>query len=194
MKLNKLINTGFTLIELMVTLAIASILLLVAAPSLTAFKRNSELTSLSNTLLSAMNAARGEAMKRNMAAYVTPTDGGASWNNGWIVFVDKNNNQVFDDESTDLLVMTQSAPAGYFSITGNKSAGETPAYIRFDGSGYPKAKNGDGVPNLTLTIQRNDLTAAALYENTRYLKIDRVGRVRICKPKSASDTDCKSSD
>ena len=31
--------------------------------------------------------------------------------------VDKNNNQVFDDESTDLLVMTQSAPAGYFSIT-----------------------------------------------------------------------------
>ena len=192
MKLNKLINTGFTLIELMVTLTIASILLLVAAPSLTAFKRNSELTSLSNTLLSAMNAARGEAMKRNMAAYVTPTDGGASWDNGWIVFVDKNNNQVFDDESTDLLVMTQSAPAGYFSITGKKSAGETPAYIRFDGSGYPKLKDG-GNGALSLTVKRNDLTATALYENTRHLMIDTVGRVRICKPKSASDTDCKPS-
>ena len=193
MKLNKLINTGFTLIELMVTLAIASILLLVAAPSLTAFKRNSELTSLSNTLLSAMNAARGEAMKRNMAAYVTPTDGGASWDNGWIVFVDKNNNQVFDDENTDLLVMTQSAPAGYFSITGNKSAGENPAYIRFDGSGYPKEKDGSS-GNLTFIIKRNDLTAAALYENNRHLMIDTVGRVRICKPKSASDADCKPSD
>lgn len=192
MKLHKLINAGFTLIELMVTLAIASILLLVAAPSLTDFKRNSELTSLSNTLLSAVNAARGEAMKRNMAAYVTPTDGGASWGAGWIVFVDKNNNQVFDDENTDFLVMTQSTPAGYFSITGSGSAKESAAYIRFNGSGYPKEKDGS-LGNLTFIIKRNDLTAATLYENTRHLIIDVVGRVRICKPKSASDANCKTS-
>lgn len=193
MKLHKTANAGFTLIELMVTLAIAAILLMVAAPSMTAFKRNSELTSLSNSLLSAVNAARGEALKRNMSAYITPADNSNSWTVGWIVFVDKNNNQVFDDEATDQLVFRQAAPASYFSITGTGNANLNPAYIRFDASGYPKAKDG-GAGILTLTITRNDLTLAELYENTRRLIIDRVGRVRICKPTSASDSKCKASD
>lgn len=190
MKLLKPAATGFTLIELMVTLAIAVILLMVAAPSMVAFKRNSELTSLSNTLLSAVNAARSEALKRNMAAYITPADKGDSWAVGWVVFVDKNNNQVFDDEATDQLVFKQAAPASYFSVTGSRSAAESPAYIRFDSSGYPKTKNG-GVGNLTFTITRNDLDSKELYENTRRLVIDTVGRVRICKPTSATDTTCK---
>lgn len=190
MKFLKPVTTGFTLIELMVTLAIAAILLMVAAPSMVAFKRNSELTSLSNTLLSAINAARSEALKRNVAAYITPADKGNSWAVGWIVFVDKNNNQVFDDEATDQLVFKQAAPANYFSVTGSRSAAESPAYIRFDSSGYPKTKNG-GVGNLTFTITRNDLDSKELYENTRRLVIDTVGRVRICKPTSATDTTCK---
>lgn len=190
MKFLKPVTTGFTLIELMVTLAIAAILLMVAAPSMVAFKRNSELTSLSNTLLSAINAARSEALKRNVAAYITPADKGNSWAVGWIVFVDKNNNQVFDDEATDQLVFKQAAPASYFSVTGSRSAAESPAYIRFDSSGYPKTKNG-GVGNLTFTITRNDLDSKELYENTRRLVIDTVGRVRICKPTSATDTTCK---
>ena len=41
MKLLKPAAAGFTLIELMVTLAIAAVLLMVAAPSMVAFKRNS---------------------------------------------------------------------------------------------------------------------------------------------------------
>ena len=190
MKLLKPAAAGFTLIELMVTLAIAAVLLMVAAPSMVAFKRNSELTSLSNTLLSAVNAARSEALKRHMAAYITPADKGNSWTVGWIVFVDKNNNQVFDDEATDQLVFKQASPASYFSITGSRTAAESPAYIRFDSSGYPKAKNG-GAGNLTFTITRNDLASKELYENTRRLVIDTVGRIRICKPTSATDTTCK---
>ena len=75
---------GFTLIELMVTLAIAAVLLLVAIPSMTAFKRNAELTSATNTLLASINAARGEAMKRGTNAMVVPANG-SDWNTGWIV-------------------------------------------------------------------------------------------------------------
>jgi len=189
MKRSTTVHAGFTLIELMVTLAIAAILMMVAAPSMTAFKQNSELTSLSNTLLSAINAARMEALKRNMATYITPADKGNSWAVGWIVFVDKNNNQEFDDETTDQLIFRQTAPASYFSVTGNGSAGVSPAYIRFDASGYPREKGG-AAGNLTFTIKRNDLTLGALYENTRKIKIDRIGRVRICKPLSASDPAC----
>ena len=192
MKYCKKSYAGFTLIELMVTLSIAAVLMMVAAPNMVAFKRNSELSSLSNTLLSAINAARGEAMKRGMAAYVVPADGGGAWEVGWVVFIDKNNNQIYDDDATDQLIYQQAAPPSYFAIAGNFSAGENPAYIRFDASGYPKQKNGS-FNNITFTIQRNDLTAAALYENTRRLKIDKIGRVRICKPASATDSKCSSS-
>lgn len=192
MKYCKKSYAGFTLIELMVTLSIAAVLMMVAAPNMVAFKRNSELSSLSNTLLSAINAARGEAMKRGMAAYVVPADGGGAWEVGWVVFIDKNNNQIYDDDATDQLIYQQAAPPSYFAITGNFSASENPAYIRFDASGYPKQKNGS-FNNITFTIQRNDLTAAALYENTRRLKIDKIGRVRICKPVSATDSKCSSS-
>ncbi len=185
-------DAGFTLIELMVTLSIAAILMMVAAPNMSAFKRNSELSSLSNTMLSAINAARGEAMKRGMSAYIIPADGGNDWSVGWVVFVDKNRNQVYDGESTDQLVFKQAAPAAYFKFSGNRSIGESPAYIRFDASGYPKAKDG-GSGNATFTIERNDLTSSMLYENTRRVKIDIVGRVRICKPASASDASCSPS-
>lgn len=183
-------HAGFTLIELMVTLSIAAVLMMVAAPNMVAFKRNSELSSLSNTLLSAINAARGEAMKRGMAAYVVPSDGGGAWGGGWVVFVDKNNNQVYDGETTDQLVLTQPAPASYFTILGNGPTAENPAYIRFDPSGYPKLKNNSSVSNFTLEISRNDVTGATLYENTRRLKVDVIGRVRICKPVSATDAKC----
>lgn len=192
MKYDKISHAGFTLIELMVTLSIAAILMMVSAPSMVAFKRNSELSALSNTLLSAINAARGEAMKRGMAAYVVPSDGGNAWSSGWVVFVDKNNNQIYDNETTDQLVLSQPAVASYFTISGNHSAADNPAYIRFDASGYPKEKNGSA-GDLTLTIQRNDVTGATLYENTRRLKLDKIGRMRICKPASATDAKCSSS-
>lgn len=54
---------GFTLIELMVTLAVVVVLLRVCVPGFVSMQRNSELTSAANGLLASINAARTEAMK-----------------------------------------------------------------------------------------------------------------------------------
>ena len=83
--------SGFTLIELMVTIAIASILLMIATPSFVAFQRNSELTSLANSFIAAVNATRGEAMKVGRHAMAVPADG-TNWSSGWTVFVDNDGN------------------------------------------------------------------------------------------------------
>lgn len=59
------ITAGFTLIELMVTVAVAAILLAVAAPSFTSFLASWRLTSTANELIAAVHYARSEAIGLN---------------------------------------------------------------------------------------------------------------------------------
>lgn len=58
-------SRGFTLIELMVGIAIAALLLLLGIPSFTTFMRNSEIRSTSESLLTGLRAATAEAANRN---------------------------------------------------------------------------------------------------------------------------------
>ncbi|MEP6720203.1 MAG: GspH/FimT family pseudopilin [Variovorax sp.] len=177
---------GFTLIELMVTLTIGAILLMIAAPSFVSFQRNSELTSAANSLVAAINAARGEAMKRGMSAVLVPASGTSDWSQGWTVFVDMNRNQAFDS-ATDVLVLQQRALSSYFTASGEGTAKDTPAYIMFDASGYTKTSTAT-FRSLTMTITRNDLTGTAQTEQTRRIVIAKTGRARTCRP--AADTSC----
>ncbi len=184
-------GAGFTLIELMVTLAIAAVLMMVAAPSFVGFQRNSEMTSVTNALLAAANAARAEAMKTGLNAFVTPNGDGSSWSAGWTVFVDRDRNNEYS-ATADTTVMVQSAPASYITITGTGNAALTPAYIMFDSSGYAKSYGASaGVPNLTLSIVRNDVPSAQANAETRRIVVARTGRVRSCRP--STDSGCTSS-
>ena len=188
------LQRGFTLIELLVTITIGALLMMVAIPSLDRFKRNAELTSASNSFIAGLNAARSEAMKKGTNAMVVPTANGASWNAGWIVFsLDAaNTSQAY--AAGDNIVLQQDPLPSYLTVAGSagSSAAEAAPYVMFDASGYSKLKAG-GFGALTLNISRNDLTGAELYEQTRRVKISSVGRVRVCRPKSATDADCSAS-
>lgn len=177
---------GFTLIELVITLAIAAILLLVAVPGFQSFQRNSQLSSLANSLLVAINTAKAEAMKQNASAYVIPASG-ANWGSGWIVFVDKDRNQSYS-ESGDVTVIKQEAPASYFTISGNGTSSGTDPYLTFDSSGFSRKKDGSSSENLTLSIKRNDVSAATQNEEMRRIIISKTGRARSCKP--STDSSC----
>jgi type IV fimbrial biogenesis protein FimT len=179
-------SAGFTLIELMVTIAIASILLMVAAPSFVSMQRNSELTAAANALVAGINAARGEAMKRGVNAVVVPTDA-ADWRNGWTVFVDTGTTRDGTLGASDIVVQRQAALAGYFNVSGTGTAATAPPYMMFDPSGYSKTKAGNfGV--LTLSIARNDLSGTDQAEQTRRVIVARTGRARACRP--STDTTC----
>jgi len=90
---------GFTLMELMVTLAIAAIILGIAAPSFSQFLRNNRLTSAANDLLTAIQNARTEAIKRQQSVSICPTANPTAVEptcaggdfSSWIMFVDPNN-------------------------------------------------------------------------------------------------------
>jgi type IV fimbrial biogenesis protein FimT len=180
--------SGFTLIELMVTVALAAILMMVAVPSFTAFARNSQLSSFTNSLLAAINAARGEAMKRGRYALVVPVDG-ASWDSGWVVYVPVNRTLSYG-QTTDITILKSDPKPSYLTITGNGNANDTPPYIMFDASGYSRTKSSGFSGNLTLEIKRNDTSSADASAQTRRLKIATTGRARVCTPTSSSDSNC----
>ncbi|MBO9662411.1 GspH/FimT family pseudopilin [Dokdonella sp.] len=77
--------SGFTLVELLVTISIVAILAALAFPSYREFSVRMTVTDNTNSLIGALNAARSEAVKRGRAAAVIAN--GGNWNNGWQVVV-----------------------------------------------------------------------------------------------------------
>jgi type IV fimbrial biogenesis protein FimT len=178
---------GFTLIELMVTIAIAAILMMVAVPSFTSFQRNAELTSRMNSLLASINTVRSEAMKRGRDAVILPLAG--NWDNGMIAFVDMNNNLTYES-GTDILIYKNDDPKpSYLTISGDNAPFASTPYIRFDAQGYSRPVAPD-LRNFTISIARNDVTGSLVFSQTRRLKVSITGRPRICTPTSASDSTC----
>jgi type IV fimbrial biogenesis protein FimT len=81
-------NKGFTLIELMITVAIMSILLSVGLPSFQSIIASSRLTAATNGMVSALQLARFEAIKQHKLVYVRAKgDIKDNWVKGWEVFV-----------------------------------------------------------------------------------------------------------
>ena len=89
-------SAGFTLLELMIALAVLGIVVGIAVPAFTDIIRQNRLAAQSNELLGASALARSEAVKRGSAVTLCPVDladanacsDDDQWSNGWIVFSD----------------------------------------------------------------------------------------------------------
>jgi type IV fimbrial biogenesis protein FimT len=86
-------SRGFTLIELLIVIAIIGITLALAVPSFQSLIASNRLTTSANGLVSALQLAKSEAVKRNRLVIVS---GNGAWASGWVVFADDNQNNLQD--------------------------------------------------------------------------------------------------
>ena len=111
----KRLQTGVTVIELMVTVTVLGIILTVGVPSLGQFLRNSELNAVTHQIQEAMVYARAEAVNRQRNIRVCPLNqgnggcrNGRVWSEGMVVYEDLNGNGSFDAPAEELKIVDYS--------------------------------------------------------------------------------------
>ena len=98
---------GLSLIELMIVLSIAAILATIGVPAFAGLLAESRITAKSNLLMAHIQYARHSAVKLQTQVVACPSVdqfhcSGNRWDQGWIIFVDRNNNRR-PDTAADVL-------------------------------------------------------------------------------------------
>ena len=165
---------GFTLIELMVALAIAMIVIALSTPISNFFRQN-RVTTQVHEFVTSLSLARGAAIAHGNPASLCISDGetppgcvaladpSKTWEDGWLVFSDVNGNCNFDDGTDEILTHHSSLGDGFSLRINNNEC------IQYDANGI--AGNTSG------TLTMCDSSKKDTFK--RGIEISRTGRVRI---------------
>ena len=152
----KFYKLGFTLIEMLTVITITVLLITVAIPGWRNFVQNNQAMTLSSRLTSALNLAKSTAIQTGEPTIICPIENPAGatclnsnqWN-AWVIFVDKNTNNVFEPSTDTVIKYFRDQPSGIIRAYTDVGAG-TPfnGGITFDASGFRTTAGGD----ITFTI------------------------------------------
>lgn len=131
---------GFTLYELLVTMAVAGIVASLALPGLAVFVRGNRVVTQVNDLVGALNLARSEAVTRAGSVTVCAVDpvdvsrcasgsGSFAWDRGWLVFVDAAGLAGSFDTGDTLL-------RGYSVLSGGNRLSAATPFVRYRPDGF----------------------------------------------------------
>ena len=169
------IATGFTLIELMIALAVIGILLGIALPSYESFMEASRAGAAKSALMSSLSTTINRAATTGHQAVLCPSQDSTScsaaihWSHGWIAFFDLNGNRERDTD--EALILSEPALTGKVRLT--TTTGRTRIVIQPNG--------GNAGSNVTFTFCDGRGPAKA-----QTIVLSNEGRLRYGTPSAAA--------
>jgi len=165
-------QTGYTLVELLVTIGIAAIMLAIAVPSLKEIYDNNVSLSYSSTLRTALYRAQNEAVRRNRIVTIKAKNASNQfWQGGWDIYLDANNNNTIDASEE---IISSYIPRNNNQTLKSKNASFGEA-ISFDPSGIPLGNTGSTNGEFWLCRADNNVTLS------RTVKIEFSGFISVIK-------------
>lgn len=158
-------QSGFTLIELMIVIALLVILVTIGVPSFQNLVVQNRATAVSNDLLYHLQLARSEALRHSVPVTVCPITSddpgecaaGTDWKEGWLIFLDENGDGVIDSPS-DRILRVEQAPKQITSLVG-------PLSITFEPAG------GASIESFALVVEQEE----------RWVCVELSGRAEVSK-------------
>ena len=202
-------QSGFSLIELIFVIVIAGVLLAIGIPNFRDFIRNGRIAAESNDLLTGINVARSEAVKRRtpvtMCSGVAPTCDAGDFSDGWFVFVDTDGDAVHDN--TEEILRTHDSMADSIATkvveTTDNEDDDTPdygdgddGYLSFGQNGFRRMGDGSLPTALAVVLcdERGNVPSSGGQDISagRALEVSTAGRAAITRDLERIETlgDC----
>jgi len=181
---------GISIVELVVSLAVVSILATTGVPAFSSFIQSNRLTETSFDMLATINLARTEAVKRRTRVVLcrsadptstTPSCGGSAntWTTGWLVFASGDSNSTYD-AGADTLLGIGLVDSPYLTVITNNTSNNNLEY-NTDGT----TNEGGGTARFAVCDKRGGAKG-------RQINIPPHGRPKFVKGDSASPINCTS--
>lgn len=193
---NRQSSRGFTLIEMMVTLAVIVVLLLLALPSFQATRQRAALRGASEHLVSFWNQGRLEAAKRNRLVKigVVQSGSGATFCLGAATTTDPNDTSPCDCTSAAPATLSDTCDVARFPSDNGEWSGSTLTGVTIGTSNWPTVAAIKPVviepkrTTLTSTASAGTISLAGPPGPRAYqlrMNVDSMGRALLCEPTGA---------
>ena len=107
---------GLSLVELVGTISIIAVINVLAAPTLSESMRRNQIQSQADRMMTTLQLARSEAVKRNLPVSICRSSNGSSctgsWTDGWIVFSNADGDDAVDTGTDEVIRVYESLPEG----------------------------------------------------------------------------------
>jgi type IV fimbrial biogenesis protein FimT len=164
---------GFSLVELLIALAIVGLLVLAAGPSYRHWIAAQELANHAHFLAGTLNQARSEAIKSGYRVNLCKTrdrrqcaDDSSGWDAGWILYIDEN--QDGDISEGETVIRTEGPPGNGITVRGNRPVAD---YVSYTGLGHARMLSG--------ALQMGTFTVCKPGQDALQVVLANSGRARV---------------
>ncbi len=162
---------GYTLVELMIALALLAIILARAVPGFVELIERQKISVTTADLLTAIQLTRAEAIRRGQRVDLVPADG-VDWSSGWVIFIDGNRNRRVD--AGEVVILVHDAVARGIAIN-SAMTDNSATYIAYAASGRTRTNANSQTPQF-------GHISLSLGAQQRRIIVNFLGRARACNP------------